>query len=58
MNEIKCEKLISNEDSILMSPHFLSEENNKSLLISVPNISRLKMNGAILICNIEYNKKT
>ena len=28
-----------------MSPHLLPEENNKSLLISVPNISRLKMNG-------------
>ena len=39
-----------------MSPHFLPEENNKSLLISVPNIIRLKMNGVTLICNIEYNQ--
>ena len=39
-----------------MSPHFLPEGNNKSLLISVPNISRLKMKGAILLCNIECNQ--
>ena len=39
-----------------MSPHFLSKENNESLLISVPNINRLKMNGATLICIVEYNQ--
>ena len=39
-----------------MSPHFLAEENSKKSLISVANISRLKLNGAILICNIEYKQ--
>ena len=40
----------------MSSQHFLFEENNKSLLISVPNISTLKMNGSILICTIDYNR--
>ena len=40
-----------------MSPHFLAEENSKSLLISVANISRLKNEwGYFKICNIEYKQ--